>query len=196
MGEDSELIGKAQAGDIAAFETLYHKYKGPVYRTALAITKDPQMAEEILQDCFLRIYRYIDRVNGNYPLSPWLHRIAVNLCYNRLERKQLWSVPLDDVVGWLRLDARHSPDSTLERKEMRNLVREHIARLGVKYQAVLVLYYLQGFSQQEIASILDCPVGTVKSRLHYACLKLRESLEQDPRLPDTFVAGEVVYEPI
>jgi len=196
MGEDNELIEGIRAGDIVAFETLYHKYEGPVYRTALAITKDPQMAEEILQDCFLRVYRYIDRVNGDYPLSPWLHRITVNLCYNRLERKRHFAVPLEDVVGFLRLDVRHLPESTLERKELRTMVREHIAQLGPKYKAVLVLYYLQGFSQKEVAAILDCPVGTVKSRLHYACEKLRDSLEQDARLREKPVPGEVAYETV
>jgi len=196
MDQDNDLIKQIRGGDTVAFETLYHKYKGPVYRTALGITKDPQVAEEILQDCFMRVYRYIDRVNGNYPLSPWLHRITVNLCYNRLERKRFWSVPLEDVVGFLRLDAQYLPESTLERKELRTMVREHIARLGPKYRAVLVLYYLQGFSQKEVAAILDCPVGTVKSRLHYACRKLRASVEQDARLREEPVLGEVAYEPV
>jgi RNA polymerase sigma-70 factor (ECF subfamily) len=196
MDEDNELINRIRLGDTVAFETLYHKYKGPVYRTALAIIRDPQVAEEILQDCFLRVYRYIDRVNGNYPLAPWLHRITVNLCYNRLERKRHFSVPLEDVVGFLRLDARHLPESTVERKELRTMVREHIAQLSPKYRAVLVLYYLQGFSQKEVAAILDCPVGTVKSRLHYACRKLRENLDQDMRLREKPVSGEVAYEAI
>lgn len=196
MDEDNELINQIRVGDTVAFETLYHKYKGPVYRTALAIIRDPQVAEEILQDCFLRVYRYIDRVNGNYPLAPWLHRITVNLCYNRLERKRHFSVPLEDVVGFLRLDARHLPESTVERKELRTMVREHIAQLSPKYRAVLVLYYLQGFSQKEVAAILDCPVGTVKSRLHYACRKLRENLDQDTRLREKLVSGEVAYETI
>jgi len=193
MEEDNELICRIRAGDTSAFEALYNKYKIPLYRTALAITKDPQMAEEILQDCFLRVYRYLDRVNGNYPLAPWLHRITVNLCYNRLERKRLWSVPLEEVVSFLRVDARLLPENRLERQELRRLVREHIARLGPKYRAVLVLYYLQGFSQKEIANILDCPVGTVKSRLHYACQKLRTSLEEELYRREQ-TAGEVAYE--
>ncbi|MBU0491646.1 MAG: RNA polymerase sigma factor [Chloroflexi bacterium] len=194
MHEDNELIAQIRQGNTAAFELLYNRYKGPVYRTALAITKNPQIAEEILQDCFLRVYRYIDRVNGDYPLSPWLHRITVNLCYNRLERKRHFAVPLEDVVSFLRLDAQQSPESRLESKERRELVREHIAKLSPKYRAVLVLYYLQGFSQKEVADILDCPVGTVKSRLHYACRKLRDSLEQDVRLGEPAARGEVAYE--
>jgi len=194
MEEDNELICRIRAGDTSAFEALYNKYKIPLYRTALAITKDPQMAEEILQDCFLRVYRYLDRVNGNYPLAPWLHRITVNLCYNRLERKRLWSVPLEEVVSFLRVDARLLPENRLERQELRRLVREHIARLGPKYRAVLVLYYLQGFSQKEIANILDCPVGTVKSRLHYACQKLRTSLEEELYRREQTAGGEVAYE--
>lgn len=194
MDEDNELINQIRSGNTTAFEVLYNKYKGPIYRTALAIVKDPQIAEEILQDCFLRVYRYIDRVNGDYPLTPWLHRITVNLCYNRLERKRHFSVPLEDVVSFLRLDTRYLPESTLERKEVRTMVREHIAQLGPKYQAVLALYYLQGFSQKEVATILDCPVGTVKSRLHYACRKLRDSLEQDARMREKLTSREVAYE--
>ena len=79
--DEARLVARAKAGDIEAFEALYEQYKGSIYRTALAITRDRGAAEEILQDSFLRAFRHIDNVNNGAPITPWLHRIAINLSY-------------------------------------------------------------------------------------------------------------------
>ncbi len=172
---DAELVLRVRQGELEAFEALYQRYKGPIYRTALAITHDHGVAEEVLQDCFLRAYAHLDRVDGSSPLGPWLQRIAVNLARNRLQRKQFLFSPIDDVVEHL-LDHERSPEEVAEGNEVRSAVQASLRALGFNHRAVAVLYYLHGYTHSEIAYVLDCPLGTVKSRLHYATQQLRRYL--------------------
>ena len=196
MGSDKELIARTQAGDLSAFECLFHKYQNPIYRTALGITGDHDMAEEILQDCFLKAFRHMNHLHGDYSLLPWLYRITVNLSYDYLRRHKWrsWLAPLEDFANCLigADDSRvASPEKQAEREELQALIRVGIADLDINYRVVIVLHYLQGFSLEEIAYVLDCPVGTVKSRLHYARKALKRRFEKNQRL-----VGEVVYEPV
>jgi RNA polymerase sigma-70 factor (ECF subfamily) len=187
LSEDAELVARICSGDLGAFEFLYHKYKTRLYRTALAITGDRGASEEILQDTFVRAYAAMGRADGSVSLSPWLHRIAVNLSCNWVRRNRQRLVTLDTWLDRLVVPAV-STEHVAESIELGQIVREALAGLGINQRAVLVLFYVLGFSLSEIALILDCPVGTVKSRLHYACKALRRKLNQDRRL-----TGEVVY---
>ncbi len=189
LSEDGRLISQIRQGNILALKALYEKYKGPVYRTALAITRDREAAEDILQDCFLKVYTYIDKLDGSLPLSPWLHRVTVNLSYNWANKRRRWLQPLEEVIDHLIESPRTLPESTLERGELRYAIQAAIASLSFEHRVVIVLFYLNGFSLNEIAYVLDCPVGTVKSRLHYARRNLRRKLERDRGL-----APEVAYE--
>jgi RNA polymerase sigma-70 factor (ECF subfamily) len=182
-GKDDELIPRVRRGDLAAFEALYDKYKGQVYRTALAITRDQGAAEDILQECFVRIYAHIDKIDVSRPLSPWIHRIAVNLSYNWVTKRRRWFPSLGEVVEQFVGDHHSSPEHILEREELQRIVQEAIHSLSFAQRVVIVLFYLNGFSLEEIAYILDCPVGTVKSRLYYGRQNLRRKLGADERLP-------------
>jgi RNA polymerase sigma-70 factor (ECF subfamily) len=188
MSEDAEFVSRILDGDIAAFEALYHKYKRQLYQTALAITGDSGAAEEVLQDSFVRAYAAMERVDASVSLAPWLHRIAVNLSYNWTNRHRRWPLDIDTWIDRLIAGPAASPEHAAEGSEIRDVVLEAVASLGFKQRAVVVLFYLQGFSLSEIAYVLDCPVGTVKSRLHYACKALRQTLRSDRRL-----TGEVAY---
>lgn len=189
LSEDGQLISQIRKGNILALEALYEKYKGQVYRTALAITRDRGAAEDILQDCFLKVYTHVDKLDGSFPLSPWLHRVAVNLSYNWASTSRRWLIPLEGVIDHLVAGTRTLPESTFERGEVQHVIQKAIASLSFEHRVVIVLFYLDGFSLNEIAYILDCPVGTVKSRLHYARQNLRRKLERDRHL-----SPEVVYE--
>jgi RNA polymerase sigma-70 factor (ECF subfamily) len=182
-GEDNELIPRIRLGDLAAFEALYDKYKGQVYRTALAIIRDRSAAEDILQECFLRVYAHIDKIDISRPLSPWIHRIAVNLSYNWVTKRQRWFPLLGEVVDQFVGDHHGSPEHILEREELQRIVQEAIHSLSFAQRVVIILFYLNGFSLEEIAYILDCPVGTVKSRLYYGRQNLKRKLGADKRLP-------------
>jgi len=182
-GEDSELIPRVQRGDLAAFEALYDRYKGQVYRAALAITRDQGAAEDILQECFLRVYVHIDRIDVARPLSPWIHRVAVNLSYNWVTKRRRWFPSLEEVIEQFVGDHHDSPEHVVEREELQRIVQEAIHSLSFAQRVVVILFYLNGFSLEEIAYILDCPVGTVKSRLYYGRQNLKRRFGTDKRLP-------------
>ena len=188
MSDDAELVLRIRAGDIDAFAALYEKYKRQLYRTALAITGDSGAAEEILQDGFVRAYLAMERVDASLSLAPWLYRIVVNLSYNWTNRNRHWPLDLEEWIDRLVAGSAASPEHEAEGNELRDIVWKAVASLGFKQRAVVVLFYLQGCSLAEIAHVLDCPVGTVKSRLHYANKALRQKLREDRRL-----AGEVAY---
>ena len=182
MLDDADLVPRIQEGDLDAFEALYGKYKNELFRTALAITRDRGVAEELLQDCFLRAYDHIDRVDACSSLRPWLHRIVVNLSYNWSAKKRLRLVSFEDVFDRLLSLPRSSPERAFERQEVMKVVDDAIRSLSMPQRVVVVLFYLQGFSLVEIAHVLDCPVGTVKSRLHNARKGLRRRLIADSRI--------------
>ncbi|MCD6554328.1 MAG: RNA polymerase subunit sigma-24 [Chloroflexi bacterium] len=182
INEDRLLIARTRQGDYAAFEALYNKYKGQVYRTALAIVRDQGAAEDILQDCFIKVYTHIDRIDSSLPLIPWLYRVTVNLSYNWVTRRKRWLTPLENVIDRLTTAPRTSPEQAVEEDELQRAVQEAIYSLNFEQRVVLILFYLSNFSIREIAYILDVPEGTVKSRLHYGRANLRQKLLGDRRL--------------
>jgi RNA polymerase sigma-70 factor (ECF subfamily) len=112
---------------------------------------------------------------------PWLHRVALNLCYSRLDRRRLDAQPIGDAQAALIRDGGIEPAERAEQRELRAIVRDGIAALPDKHQSVVVLYYLHRLSLQETADVLGIRLGTVKSRLHYALRTLRTHLEGDRR---------------
>jgi len=173
---DKELIEQLQQGDLEALGLLYDRYQHMVFRTALAITGDHEAAGDLLQDVFLRLYRFADHIDLQRPLSPWLYRMTANLAYTWIKRDRRWWRPLEDLADWLSGSSRNMPYEEVEKKDDWDRVEQAIANLPLAQRVVVVLYYLNDLSLQEIAEILDVPVGTVKSRLHYSRLALKKSL--------------------
>lgn len=182
---DQELIVQLQQGDLQALGELYDRYRLLVYRTALAITSDREAANDLLQDVFLRLFRFADRIDFERPIEPWLYRMTANLSYTWLKRNRRWLQPLEDLAEWLVGSNRNSPSEVVERHDDWDRVQQAVARLPFSQRVVVVLYYLNDLSLQDIAGILDVPVGTVKSRLHYGRLALKKSLGiSGEKLPD------------
>ena len=175
---DQELIIRLQADDLDALGDLYNLYRHQIYRTALAITHNTSAAEDILQECFLRVYKYADRIDADLPLAPWLYRVTVNLSYTWTKRNKRYRISLDGFIDRLVSPATHTPESSTEHSELQEKLQEAINSLPFGQRAVVVLHYLNGMSLKEIAEILDCPEGTVKSRLYHARESLREKLKQ------------------
>jgi RNA polymerase sigma-70 factor, ECF subfamily len=176
------LIAQMQGGDPDAFEEFFTTYRRPVYMTALAITRDPFLAEEILQDCFVKAYRARQRLRTDCSPLPWLQRVTTNLCYSRIARRRAIMEPLTALISNV-ADLTSRPDQVAEAREIMEVVQRGIDALPPKQQAAVVLYYLHGYSLAEAAQIAACNVGTMKSRLHYALKALRRRLPEERRVP-------------
>ncbi len=187
---DKDLIILLQNGSLDALGELFDLYRQMVYRTALAITADQDAANDLLQDVFLRLYRFADRIDIQRPIEPWLYRMTANLSYTWVKRNRRWFHPLEDFAEWLSGSGKNSTYDIVERRDDWDQVQLAVSSLPIAQRVVVVLYYLNDLSLQEISGILDIPVGTVKSRLHYGRQLLKKRLglqagfsEKDP-LPD------------
>lgn len=181
---DKDLVLQLQRGDLDALGALYDRHHQRVYRTALGITNDPEAAADLLQDVFLRVYRFARRIDPSRPLEPWLYRVTANLAYTWLKRRKRWYRYLIEVGEWLARELGPGPQRQLELDEEAARARKAVAALPVSQRMVVVLFYLNDLSVEEIAGILDIPKGTVKSRLYYARSTLKKKLLlQDDRLP-------------
>jgi RNA polymerase sigma factor (sigma-70 family) len=169
-----------QADDLDAFEAFFIRHRTLIFRTAFWLTGDRHAAEEVLQDTFARAYRHRATLLPDVSPVPWLHRVALNLCYSRLDRRRIDARPIDETTATL-ADRGVQPAERAEQAELRLIVRQGVAALPPKHRNVVILYYLHGLSLQETATLLDVRLGTVKSRLHYALRGLRDHLEGDRR---------------
>ncbi len=176
---DNILIFDLQNGDLEALCGLYDRYRHMVYRTALAITGDPETAADLLQDVFLRLHRFIHRVDPQRPLKPWLYRMTANMSYTWIKRRHRWHRMLQEMATRLSRETRESPHQLAEQSEEWKEVQSALDAISPEKRVVVVLYYLNDLSVQEIAEALDLPIGTVKSRLHYGRLALKRCLGLD-----------------
>lgn len=176
-----ELVRALQDGSLEALGALYDRYNRLVFRTALAIAGDYELAADLLQDVFLRLHRFADRVDPSRPLEPWLYRVTVNLSCTRVKRRR-WLHPLEDFAEWLVGESHNAPHRVAERRENWQEIEEALADLPLAQRTVIVLYYINELSVLEIADILELPEGTVKSRLHYGRKALKALLTQPERV--------------
>jgi len=175
---NGELISQLQDGKLSALGDLYNRHRRMVYRTAIAITGDREAANDLLQDVFLRLHRFVNYVDPNRPLEPWLYRMTANLAYSWVKRNHRGRRILKEVTGWLLgSPSEETPQDLAEEKDDREQVQRALLSLPIQQRVVVVMYYLNDLSLQEIAQTLDVPLGTVKSRLHYGRLTLQHSLE-------------------
>lgn len=181
--QPDDLVPRMQRGDLDAFEEFFNTYKRPVYATALAITRDPFLSEEILQDCFVKAYRVRERLDPTRSPLPWLQRVTINLCYSRVSRRRSVAEPITSLITNLVVDLAARPEQVVESREVLDVLQRGIDALPPKQQTAIILYYLHSYSLAEAAEIADCNVGTMKSRLHYALKALRMRLPAERRLP-------------
>ncbi len=176
MANSSELILKLQAGSLEALGELYDLHQRMVFRTALVITGDNEAANDLLQDVFLRLFRFAGNIDPTRPIEPWLYRMTTNLSYDWVKRRSRLPRPLEDLIDWLAVPGKNLPDAAVEQNDEWERVQKAVTSLPLPQRVVIVMYYLNDLSLQEIADILQVPVGTVKSRLYYGRLALKRKL--------------------
>ena len=139
---DAELILQVQAGSLDALGELFDRHRQLVFRTVLAITGDSEAANDLLQDVFLRLHRFIDRVDVSRPLEPWLYRMSANLAYTYMKRNKNWLRPIDDMAEWLSGPNKNQPHELVERQDDLDQIQLALKGLSLSQRVVVVLYYL------------------------------------------------------
>jgi RNA polymerase sigma-70 factor, ECF subfamily len=174
---DEDLVRRATEGDQGAFALLVQRHQDRVYHLCLRILGNPDDAHDAAQDTFLTVVRKLDQFRGDAAFTTWLHRVGVNACYDSLRRKKrrplLRSVTEEDAppyeTGPAVADHADEVVGTTD-------VGRALARIPEEYRVVLVLGDVQDLPYEQIASILDVPVGTVKSRVHRGRIALAKEL--------------------
>ncbi len=185
---DEELVRSHLNGDRHAFGELVERYSGPVFNLAYRMTHDRSEAENITQECFLRVYRGLPQSDWQRPFKPWLFTIAVNLCRDWGRRRRAWSFSDlademgDDAVDDL-LDEAPLPDDQAEDEDLYRTLQQAVDALPPAYRAAVVLRYVEGLSYEAIASALNLPLNTVRTHWSRAKQRLRTALTEDGEEP-------------
>jgi RNA polymerase sigma-70 factor, ECF subfamily len=177
--EDAVLVRKAQQGDMDAFESLVRKYQQRVYALCRRLTGAHQSADDLAQETFIKAYYALGRFDAQWPLYPWLRRIALNSGLNYLKARKRERPLLEGAVGGRRTPMSApaaSPEEQLERAEFEVRFERALASLPADQRSVFVLRFHESMSYEEISRTLGLPIGTVMSRLNRARQKLKTLL--------------------
>jgi len=200
-GDDADLLARVGCGDREAFDELYRRYRRPLAAYLARLTGEPDAADELADDTLLVVWRRADRFAGRSRPSTWIFGIAYHKALKALERRgrrERVFPPLDDdrrhegrppARREPRAPNREAPDRAAARRELAGRMAEALAHLPAEQRAAVVLTYHHGLSYPEIAEVLDCPLGTVKTRMFHARRKLAKLLPELGGTPDGAPAG-------
>jgi RNA polymerase sigma-70 factor, ECF subfamily len=175
--EDLELVERARAGDISAFETLVHRYTPRIHALVAGMIRDRDASEDVVQDVFFKVYRKLDGFEGKSRFYTWLYRVAYNTATDWLKKKRNdRSIEVEDLSQIEAETPGNAPDSDLREAELRRRLAAAVAELPPIFRDILVLREYERLSYEEIAEVLACSKGTVESRLFRARARLKEKL--------------------
>ena len=185
-GDEADLVRSAQRGDLTAYDELVRRYQERIYATIYHMTSNHEDANDLAQDTFIKAYQALKSFKGGSSFYTWIYRIAVNKTINFLkQRKNRTHMSLND----LDFNAEHDPDlvalvsdKTPRRDahlaELQEKLNEAMQKLSEPHRLVVTLHDVQGLPHDEIAQIMDCNIGTVRSRLFYARQQLQAYLSE------------------
>ncbi|MFC2166354.1 RNA polymerase sigma factor [Acidobacteriota bacterium] len=178
--EDTDLIKnlvrRSREGDSQSMGLLYEQFKGRMFSLAYRYTYNAASAEDLLQDIFIRVFTHLETLDKDEAFPGWMYRIAVNTClsYLRSNKKVLQqSIPLSSIEYTVGEKTQNDSEKMLEKP-----LEEAIQSLSTKLKSVFLLHDVQGYKHKEIAQILNCTIGTSKSQLFKARMKIRQKLEK------------------
>jgi RNA polymerase sigma-70 factor (ECF subfamily) len=183
---DLEIVHAVQAGDVAAFDQLITKYRGRVYGVVYNMTSNREDAADLTQDAFIKAFQSINRFQGQSSFFTWLYRIAVNSTLTHLRKSRLKSFfsleklnedghQISEVIEAITDNSGAERDTFI--RELQEKLNEAMQKLSIRHRTVVTLFEIDGLSHQEIAEVMNCSVGTVRSRLHYAKQLLQAELQ-------------------
>lgn len=185
--EDRQLIERARSGDEPAFAELVRRFERPVFSLVYRLVRHRETAEDLAQEAFVKAYQNLDRFDPKYKVSSWLFKIAHNHAIDHLRRRRPQTLSIEgspyaesergeDRSGLSLASDDESPDAEVAARELGDAIEHAIAHLRPQYRTAVVLRHLEGRAYEEIAQIMDLPVGTVKTYLHRARGELKVAL--------------------
>jgi RNA polymerase sigma factor (sigma-70 family) len=184
--DDLAVVRQVQTGDVAAFDRLILKYRERVLGIIYNMTSNREDAADLAQDAFIKAFQSINRFQGQSSFFTWLYRIAVNSTVSHLRKNRLRSffslesIREDDPVSKDIIDAltdKTGVGRDAMVRELQEKLNDAMQKLSINHRTVVTLFEIDGLSHQEIADVMDCSVGTVRSRLHYAKQLLQSELQ-------------------
>lgn len=168
--EEKEIIRRCQQGDEAAFRTLFDRYQRRGYAVSYNILNDAELARDVIQEAFIRVFKNIQKFDASRNFYTWLYQIVVNLSIDFLrKRSSTKAAPLDELGDGVQTARRRTgPVDTFSKEDTKRRVRETLDSLPPRYKAVLTLRDIEGFSCEEISEIVHCKNSTVRWRIHQA----------------------------
>jgi RNA polymerase sigma-70 factor (ECF subfamily) len=185
---DQEVVERARKSEEIAYRELLRRYQRPVFSLIFRMVRDRELAEDLSQETFVKVLNALDRYRPEYKFSSWVFKIANNAAIDHLRRKELDTLSLEggpDATTPERLEATalqlgdqaESPLDELEARELGSTIEVAIGQLREEYRSCIILRHVEGRPYDEIAEILDLPLGTVKTYIHRARAELRECLD-------------------
>ena len=186
---DADIAALAKQGRESAFRELVRRYERPVFSLIFRMVRDREIAEDLAQDTFIKVLNNIDRYRPEFKLSSWLFKIANNVAIDHLRKRQLETVSMEgsphaataaeiEATSFEIAAQQESALDEIEARELGSSIERAIATLRPEYRSCIMLRHVEGRSYEEIASILDLPLGTVKTYIHRARHELREALSE------------------
>ena len=184
---DQEIVAQAREGREAAYRELIRRYERPVFSLILRMVRDHQLAEDLAQETFIKALNAIASYRPEFKFSSWIFKIANNAAIDHLRRRELDTLSIDgapnatsaDDIEATALqvgDRGESPLAELEARELGTAIERAIGQLRPEYRSCIMLRHVEGMAYEEIAQLLDLPLGTVKTYIHRARHELRDIL--------------------
>jgi RNA polymerase sigma-70 factor (ECF subfamily) len=184
---DHEVVERARAGREDAYRELLRRYQRPVFSLIYRMVRDRELAEDLAQETFVKVLNALDSYRPEYKFSSWIFKIANNAAIDHLRRRQLDTLSLDGAPQATtpeRVEATalqvagggESPLDELQARELGSAIEQAIGKLRPEYRACIILRHIEDRPYEEIAEILDLPLGTVKTYIHRARAELKDAL--------------------
>lgn len=184
---DEQLVKKFKAGEVEAFEELVTRYERKVYNLAYRFTGNHADAGDLAQEVFIRVFRSIRGFREESSFSTWIYTIAVNVCRDELRKRKrrknvFWEEMSPSQAETAAGRDTSLPEEELERRDLQQLMQHYLRQLPENHRLILLLREMEQLSYEEIASVLNCSIGTVKSRLSRARNALKDIIKTDGEL--------------
>jgi RNA polymerase sigma-70 factor, ECF subfamily len=185
---DQDVISHAREGRESAFRELIRRYERPVFSVIYRMVRDRELAEDLAQDTFIKVLNALDRYDPSYKLSSWIFKIAHNTTVDHIRKKTPEMLSLEGsphaqtpeqaaATSFTAVDMAEDPEQYTHSKQLGSQIEAAIATLRPQYREAILLWHVEGRPYDEIADIMDLPLGTVKTYIHRGRNELREKLE-------------------